>query len=128
MRVYIYVKPAKIWLTGLVFLTLFLILGVACSPAPASTPPPAPAPVLTVTTIEIANFAFSPATVTVPVGTTVTWINNDSATHTVTAQERQFDSGDLSRGASFSYTFSQSGTFNYYCAIHPRMTGKVIVQ
>lgn len=124
MRVYVNVKPTKIWLTSLVFLTLFLILGAACSPAPTSTPPPAP----TATKIEIANFAFSPATVTVPVGTTVTWTNNDSATHTVTARDRQFDSGDLFRGASFSYTFNQSGTFGYYCAIHPRMTGKIIVQ
>ncbi|OGO45366.1 MAG: hypothetical protein A2Z05_03270 [Chloroflexi bacterium RBG_16_60_22] len=78
--------------------------------------------------MEIASFAFSPATITVPAGTTVTWTNNDSAPHTVTTRTTLFDSGSLSRGETFSYTFAQAGVYEYYCAIHPRMTAGVIVE
>ncbi len=79
--------------------------------------------------VEIKNFAFNPGTVTVKVGTKVTWTNNDSAPHTVTS-----DSGSplnsksiLSPGQSFSYTFTTAGTFPYHCTIHPTMKGQVVV-
>ena len=78
--------------------------------------------------LEIANFAFSPETITVAMGTTVTWYNNDSAPHTVTTREPLFNSGRLSRNETFSYVFEQRGTFEYYCSIHPYMAGKVIVE
>ena len=78
--------------------------------------------------IEISDFAFVPATVTVTVGTTVTWTNLDSVTHTVTSETDLFDSGNLVRNTTFSYLFADRGTFSYYCAIHPYMKGEVIVE
>ena len=78
--------------------------------------------------ITIQNFSFQPATVTVPAGTTVTWTNMDSTTHTSTSDTGAWDSGSIPQGHSFSFTFTQVGTFPYHCAIHPNMHGTVIVQ
>jgi len=78
--------------------------------------------------VSIQNFAFNPATLTVPVGTTVTWTNNDSTAHTVTADDGSFKSGNVDPGATFSFTFSTAGTFNYHCEIHPNMTASITVQ
>ncbi len=78
--------------------------------------------------VSISNFAFSPASITVKVGDTVTWTNQDSATHTVVADDGSFKSGDLGQGATFSFTFSKAGSFTYKCGIHPNMTGTVVVQ
>lgn len=75
--------------------------------------------------VTIQNFAFSPATVTIAKGGTVTWTNKDSTTHTVTFAD---GSSDLAGGATFSKTFNDAGTFDYHCSIHPSMTGKVVVQ
>ena len=79
--------------------------------------------------VTIQNFAFNPSNITVKKGTTVTWTNNDSTTHTVTETDSQTgpDSGDLSPGKSYSFTFNATGTFHYHCSIHPSMTGTVIV-
>jgi len=76
--------------------------------------------------VTIQNFAFNPQTLTVAVGTTVTWTNQDSATHKINSNT--FNSSDLSKGATFSYTFQTPGTYDYSCSIHPYMTGKIIVQ
>jgi plastocyanin len=78
--------------------------------------------------IEIVDFAFSPAELTVPVGTTVTWTNQDSAPHTVTADDGSFDSGRLNQGDSFSFTFETPGTYTYVCAFHPNMTATITVE
>lgn len=75
----------------------------------------------------ILNYTFVPGTTTVPVGTRVTWSNDDQVKHTVTASNGAF-SGFVSQGASFSRTFSAAGTFTYFCAIHPNMKGSVVVQ
>jgi plastocyanin len=72
--------------------------------------------------------AFSPASVTVKVGETVTWTNKDSTTHTVTADKGEFSSDPLSKGTTFTATFTTAGTYTYHCSIHPTMTGTVIVQ
>ena len=77
--------------------------------------------------VSIVNFAFEPATLEVPVGTTVTWTNNGGAPHTVTADDGAFDSGTLQPGASFSQTFSAAGTFAYHCTIHPQMVATIVV-
>ncbi|HET8524187.1 MAG TPA: cupredoxin domain-containing protein [Thermomicrobiales bacterium] len=77
--------------------------------------------------VSIHNFAFDPGTITITAGTTVTWTNNDSTTHTVTADDGAFDSGNLPTGQSFSMTFDTPGTFTYHCAIHPNMTATIIV-
>ncbi len=79
------------------------------------------------TEVSIANFAFSPDTLTVKPGTTVKWTNNDTTAHTVTADDKSFDSGNLDPGKSFSFTFKQAGTFSYHCSIHPNMKAKVVV-
>lgn len=78
-------------------------------------------------TVNIQNMAFSPASITVKKGTTVTWTNNDSVDHTVTAGNNGFDSGLLSKGESFEFTFNTVGTFQYHCTVHPNMTGTVTV-
>src|SRR5581483_936940 len=104
--------------------------GAASTPtvAPTATTAPTAAPAANGNSITIANFAFAPASLTVKVGTKVTWTNNDSATHTVTALQGAFDSGDLPTGQSFSFTFTKAGTYNYHCAIHSSMTATIIVQ
>ncbi|HLG62304.1 MAG TPA: cupredoxin family copper-binding protein [Ktedonosporobacter sp.] len=95
---------------------------------PTPTAAPTTAPAANGNSITIANFAFAPASLTVKVGTKVTWTNNDSATHTVTDLKGAFDSGDLPTGQSFSFTFTKAGTYNYHCAIHSSMTATIIVQ
>ena len=79
------------------------------------------------TTVSIQDFFFSPAQITVQPGTTVTWMNNGQAPHTVTADDGSFDSETLQPGQSFSFTFANAGTFSYFCEIHPFMTGSVTV-
>lgn len=77
--------------------------------------------------IEIKDFAFNSATIEVPVGTTVTWTNQDSAPHTATADDGSFDTGRLEQGQSGSVTFDQPGTYTYTCTFHPNMKGTVVV-
>lgn len=104
----------------------------ATTPAAAESMPPAAgsgqdAPVAT-NTVAIQNFAFSPATVTVKAGTTITWTNRDSDAHTVTAMPAgSFHSPTLNTGQSFQYTFTAPGRFDYLCTIHPFMTATVVV-
>ncbi len=77
--------------------------------------------------VTIKNFSFGPSTVTVAVGTTVTWTNTDDAPHTVTARDASFSSPTLSKGKSFSFTFRKAGTYSYLCSIHQYMSGTVVV-
>jgi plastocyanin len=78
--------------------------------------------------IKIDNFSFTPATITVTAGTTVSWINRDDIPHTVASDGKEFKSKALDTDEKFSYTFSKAGTYSYFCSLHPKMTGKVIVQ
>jgi plastocyanin len=78
--------------------------------------------------VSIIDFAFQPASVTVPVGATVTWTNNGMAPHTSTSSAGGWNSGTLNSGQSFSFTFSRAGSFSYICTIHPQMMGTVVVQ
>ena len=78
--------------------------------------------------VKIDNFVFGPQTLTVPVGTTVTWTNSDDIPHTSVSTEGVFKSKVLDTDEKFSYTFTKAGTYPYYCTIHPKMTGKVVVQ
>lgn len=71
---------------------------------------------------------FTPATMTVAPGTTVTWVNREDATHTVTADDKSFDSGKLDTGKTFTHTFDTAGTYPYHCEIHYGMTGQVVVK
>jgi plastocyanin len=105
--------------------SLFLIallmgaFGISCRPQ-GSTPQQ--------TEVVIEGFAFNPAEINVPVGSSVTWSNQDSMTHTITARDNTFDSGNLPSGGTFNYTFEEKGTFEYSCTIHPNMEGRVIVE
>ena len=79
------------------------------------------------TTVSIQDFFFSPANVSVPAGTTVTWVNEGNVPHTVTSDDGQFDSGVLMPGDSYTVMFKGQGTITYHCSIHPSMTGSVTV-
>ena len=133
----------KISLAVFAFLVLAL-LGAGCAPS-YGTPPATitNTPPVTITNtpsgigvqvggnakamqvINIQNFSFSPAELSVEAGTTVKWTNNDSAPHQISGTG--FGSQSLGQGESYTFTFDQAGTFDYHCAIHPSMTGKVIV-
>ena len=78
--------------------------------------------------VQIANFTFKAQVVTVKPGTTVTWTNADDIPHTVTSTSGAFKSKVLDSGDKFSFTFAKAGQFGYYCALHPHMTGTVIVK
>ena len=97
---------------------------------PVAAPPAAPAPGATPTneSITINNNSFAPSTITVNVGSTITWSNGDTVTHTVTADDQSFTSGLLKKATSWSHTFATAGTFTYFCEIHPGMTGTVIAR
>lgn len=78
--------------------------------------------------VKIDNFSFGPAELTVKAGTTVTWINRDDIPHTVVSTDKAFKSKVLDTDEKFSYTFNTAGSFPYFCSIHPKMTGKVVVK
>jgi len=78
--------------------------------------------------VEIDNFAFSPERVTVKTGTTVTWLNADDTPHTVASSSKLFKSKALDTDDSFSFTFTTPGVYQYFCSLHPHMTGTVVVE
>ena len=78
--------------------------------------------------VRIDNFTFSPATVTISPGTKVTWINHDDVPHTATSTTKVFGSAALDTDEKFSFVFTKTGTFPYYCAVHPHMSGQIIVK
>lgn len=79
-------------------------------------------------TVDIKNFLFNPSVLNIKVGTKVTWVNNDSVSHTVTSDfGNLLNSSTLDPGQSFSFTFTSAGIINYHCAIHPTMKGTVVV-
>jgi plastocyanin len=122
-------------------------LALAAGAAPAASPhPPAPTPAAPTAAplsapipdaqraqVAIRNFAFQPAELEVEVGTTVEWVNEDPVPHTVTSgtpgsPTGVFDSGALNQGDSFSFTFRQPGTYEYFCRLHPSMRGRILVR
>lgn len=110
---------------------IVLVLVMSQNKSQVSTTTPAgTTPTTTTTTVPnsivIKNFSFNPSTLTVKVGTVVTWTNEDSVTHTV--ESNTFNSGNLKKGDTFQFTFNTVGTFNYNCGPHPAMTGVIVVQ
>jgi amicyanin len=81
-----------------------------------------------ITEVKIDNFSFSPADLRVPIGATVVWTNRDDIPHTVVSTDKAFKSRVLDTDEKYSFTFATAGTYAYFCSIHPKMTGKVIVQ
>ena len=80
------------------------------------------------TEVKIDNFAFAPQRIVVQAGTTVTWVNADDAPHTVASSTKVFKSGALDTEDKFSFTFTTPGTYEYFCSLHPHMTGTVVVE
>ena len=79
-------------------------------------------------TVTIVDFSFEPGQLTIAVGDTVTWTNEDGAAHTATATGGAFDSGNMEQGDAFSFTFASAGDYPYLCTYHPEMTGTIVVQ
>jgi plastocyanin len=102
------------------------------TPPPTSQTSPPPSSSQNQTTankVDIKNMIFTPAQVTVKKGETVTWTNNDSTAHTVTADKGTGpDSGTIQPGGTYSYTFNDAGSFQYHCVFHSSMHGTVVVQ
>ena len=78
--------------------------------------------------VKIDNFTFSRPELTVSVGTTVTWLNHDDIPHSVVDKNKAFRSKALDTNDSFSFTFASAGTYDYFCGLHPHMTGKIVVK
>ena len=114
----------NVWVADLAMPIMIALLLLAASPSVTAADQPA-APNAEV---KIDNFSFGPQTVTVPVGATVTWTNHDDIPHTVVSTDGVFKSKVRDTDEKFSYTFTKAGTYPYYCTIHPKMTGKVVVQ
>jgi plastocyanin len=79
-------------------------------------------------TVKIDNFTFDPPRLTVKAGTTVTWYNEDDIPHTVAATDKQFRSKALDTDGKFSFTFTTPGSYEYFCSLHPHMTGVIVVE
>jgi amicyanin len=117
-------------------LVLFVLPLAGCGDVPSkaadatAAKPTATKPAPAEQKIHIDNFTFDPAEVTVAVGTKVTWVNRDDVPHTATstAKPKVFDSKTLDTDQTFSFVFDKAGTYEYFCAVHPKMTGKVIVK
>ncbi len=115
----------NVWVAGLatpVMIAMLLLL--AGSPSVTANDQPSAA----TAEVKIDNFSFGPQTLTVPVGATVTWTNRDDIPHTVVSTDGVFKSKVRDTDEKFSYTFTKAGTYLYYCSVHPKMTGKVVVQ
>ena len=104
------------------FLALFCLLAVGAIQHSVAADAPKSAEV------NIDNFSFSPATITVKAGTAVTWTNRDDIPHTVVANDKSFKSKVLDTGDKFTFTPTKPGTYPYFCSIHPKMTGTLIVE
>lgn len=81
-----------------------------------------------IVTVKMINFTYSPDPLTVPVGTTVRWVNYDDDQHNVVSDDKSFKSKLLDKTQEYSYTFTKKGTYRYICSIHPKMVGKVVIE
>jgi plastocyanin len=121
-------------------LSLFIIVSlflVSCAAPAAATQAPAQADMATTVSqnssaafeVAMKNFSFNPGDLTIKVGTTVTWTNEDNVVHTVTSDTGLFDSGELTKGATFTYTFTEAGVYPYHCIPHhANMKGTITVE
>ena len=114
----------QFYLAGLAISLFAGILSARLPQAWANSPRPA----ATSAEVKIDNFSFGPGELAVSVGSTVTWTNRDDIPHTVVSTDGVFKSKVMDTDEKFSFTFTKPGTFPYFCSIHPKMTGKVVVQ
>jgi plastocyanin len=101
---------------------------VAANSTRADVPPSAAPAAAKAASVDTKDFAYAPATLTVAAGQKVTFKNSDAIAHTVTADDKSFDSGNMDGGASWSHVFDKAGTFKYTCAYHAYMHGTVVVK
>jgi plastocyanin len=130
------IHPQQIWKKGKVMirktvwivslLTTVMVAALLLSAASPGSSAKAPQP--SSAEVKVDNFSFGPASLTVAVGTTVTWTNRDDIPHTVVSTDKVFKSKVLDTDEKFSFTFDKAGTYPYFCSIHPKMTGSVVVQ
>jgi plastocyanin len=114
----------KTWIVGLATTVMIAMLLLEGTPsAAANDQPSGPS-----ADVKIDNFSFGPQTLTVAVGTTVVWTNRDDIPHTVVSTDAVFKSKVRDTDEKFSYTFTKAGTYPYFCSVHPKMTGKIVVQ
>jgi plastocyanin len=115
----------NVWIAGLATpLMIATLLLFAGSPSVTASDQPSVANA----EVKIDNFSFAPQTVMIPVGATVTWTNRDDIPHTVVSTDGVFKSKVRDTDEKFSYTFTKAGTYPYFCSVHPKMTGKIVVQ
>jgi len=126
-----FVSLLKIYLVPLIGLLLITLFYAGCNEDESTSPPPPPS---NPNAVSIVSNIFNPANRSVQAGTTITWTNNDTVPHTVTSGTPQnptpniFDSGSIPPRGTFQHTFSQAGSFAYYCTLHPTMTAQITVQ
>ena len=119
-------KSRRAWIAGLA-VPVMIVAGLLSAGSGAVKANAQQAPVKNVE-IKIDNFSFAPGTLTVAVGTTVTWINHDDIPHTAVSTDGVFKSKVMDTDEKFSYTFDKAGSYPYFCSIHPKMTGTIVVQ
>lgn len=112
------------WKRGVLLITAAAIMIGCAVSAIAAGPEKAP----TAAEVKIDNFTFEPQTLTVKAGTTITWTNRDDIPHTVVSNDLVFKSKPLDTDQTFTFTLTKPGTYPYFCSIHPKMTGKIVVQ
>jgi plastocyanin len=117
--------------SALVAVVAFISLSgatVLSASEPASAAAGSPESTGPVAEVKIDNFAFTPGVITVKAGTQVTWINHDDIPHTVDSAQGKFKSAAMDTDAKFQFRFTEPGEYPFYCRMHPKMTGKVVVQ
>jgi plastocyanin len=107
-------RPALLWLTSAV---AAIVAGFAITAAASAS-----------ADVKIDNFSFNAQTITVPAGTEIRWTNHDDIPHTVVSEDKSFKSKVLDTDERFTYTLTKPGTYKYFCSLHPKMTGTVVVQ
>ena len=118
-------KRTNVWIAGLALPVMIAMLALVPGPSSVrANDQPSP----TNAEVRIDNFSFEPQILRVTIGTRVTWTNRDDIPHTSVSTEGVWKSKVMDTDERFSYTFTKAGTYPYYCTIHPKMTGKVVVQ
>ena len=118
----------RIWSTGMAVVASAVLAQFAGTLVQTVKAQQAQAPASTAAEVKVDNFSFSPATLNVAVGTTVTWTNRDDIPHNVVSTDKVFKSKVMDTDEKFSYTFTKAGSYAYFCSIHPHMTGTVVVK
>jgi plastocyanin len=118
----------KMWAASFTASLIIAILLLAASPRLAANATANDQPSSANAEVTIDNFSFAPQTLTVPAGSTVTWTNHDDIPHTVVSTDGVFKSKVRDTDEKFSYTFTKPGTYPYFCSVHPKMTGQIVVK